>query len=126
MCENLGIILYALPPNTTHMLQPADVSVFGPLKSSWKAVVRKFLSKPDNVNTCVNKTNFCRLFRDILEETNMDTNIRNGFKKYGLYPFNPDAVDFTKCVQNTLQNVHKRPKPKNQDITNEDLVQERY
>ncbi|KAJ8927279.1 hypothetical protein NQ314_020282 [Rhamnusium bicolor] len=31
-CEDNGIILYALPPNTTHILQPADVSVFRPLK----------------------------------------------------------------------------------------------
>ncbi|KAG5858417.1 hypothetical protein JTB14_010103 [Gonioctena quinquepunctata] len=31
-CQNNGIVLYALPPNTTHILQPADVSVFKPLK----------------------------------------------------------------------------------------------
>ncbi|KAJ0181661.1 hypothetical protein K1T71_002383 [Dendrolimus kikuchii] len=31
-CEENGIILYALPANTTHMLQPADVSAFRPLK----------------------------------------------------------------------------------------------
>lgn len=33
-CEKHGIILYGLPPNTTHMLQPADVSVFRPLKAN--------------------------------------------------------------------------------------------
>lgn len=32
-CNNNGIILYGLPPNTTHIMQPADVSVFKPLKS---------------------------------------------------------------------------------------------
>lgn len=32
-CEKMDIILYAMPPNTTHMLQPADVSVFDPMKS---------------------------------------------------------------------------------------------
>lgn len=39
ICEELGIILYALPPNTTHKLQPADVSVFAPLKAQWKSHV---------------------------------------------------------------------------------------
>jgi hypothetical protein len=66
MCEKLDIILYALPPNTTHILHPSDVSVFGPLKSSWKDIVRNLLSKPENVTPSVNKTNFCQLFRDIL------------------------------------------------------------
>lgn len=38
-CEENQIILYAPPPNTTHMLQPADVSVFKPLKQQWKTTV---------------------------------------------------------------------------------------
>lgn len=35
-CDDNVIILYALPPNTTHIMQPADVSVFKPLKTQWK------------------------------------------------------------------------------------------
>lgn len=38
-CYENGIILYALPPNATHMIQPCDVSVFKPLKSEWKNTV---------------------------------------------------------------------------------------
>lgn len=72
LSAKIDIILYALHPNTTHMLQPADVSVIAPLTSSWKAVVGKFLSKPENVNSCVNKTNFCQLFRDTLEDNEHD------------------------------------------------------
>ena len=33
--NELGIILYGLPPNTTHFMQPLDVAVFGPLKKGW-------------------------------------------------------------------------------------------
>lgn len=94
MCEQLGIILYALPPNSTHMLQPADVSVFGPLKNHWKNIVRIFLSKPENINSAVTKTNFCALFRDTMENSNIQDNIKNGFRRCGLYPYNPDAVDY--------------------------------
>ncbi|KAJ8930637.1 hypothetical protein NQ314_016552 [Rhamnusium bicolor] len=39
-CSENKIILYALPSNTTHILQPADVSVFKPLKTEWKNSVR--------------------------------------------------------------------------------------
>jgi hypothetical protein len=35
-CDENEIILHALPANTTHIMQPADVSVFKPLKSQWK------------------------------------------------------------------------------------------
>ena len=30
-----NILLYCLPPKTTHKLQPLDVGVFGPLQSAW-------------------------------------------------------------------------------------------
>ncbi|CAK1579754.1 unnamed protein product [Parnassius mnemosyne] len=130
MCEQMGIILYALPPNTTHILQPADVSVFGPLKSEWKNVVRKFLTKPENLNSSVTKTNFCVIFKDCLESTNMPRNIINGFRKCGLYPFDPNAVDYSKCVQNTLEKLNsdnsKTPQRNiSKEITNADLVSAR-
>lgn len=49
-CDENQIILYALPPNTTHMLQPADVSVFRPLKQQWQNTVAQWQSKPENLN----------------------------------------------------------------------------
>lgn len=112
MCEELKIILYALPPNTTHMLQPADVSDFAPLKADWRKVVRVFLSKLENVNFCVTKTNVCQRFKEIIENPHMKTYIINGFRKCGLFPFDPDAVDYTKCVQNTIERLHQ---PQNHD-----------
>ncbi|KAJ8926622.1 hypothetical protein NQ314_020986 [Rhamnusium bicolor] len=57
-CEKNEIILYALPQNTTHMLQPADVSVFRPSKQGWKNTVRNWQSKPENINSSVTKINF--------------------------------------------------------------------
>ena len=36
--EKNNIILYCLPPHSLHLLQPLDVSVFGPLKPGWKRV----------------------------------------------------------------------------------------
>lgn len=36
LCSDLNIILIALYPNSTRILQPADVAGFRPLKASWK------------------------------------------------------------------------------------------
>jgi hypothetical protein len=33
----------------------------------------------------------------------MTVAIKNGFRKCGLFPVNPDNVDYTKCVQNALE-----------------------
>lgn len=126
ICEELGIILYALPPNTTHMLQPADVSVFAPLKAQWKSHVRKFLAKPENMNKTVTKTNFCYLFKDIFDNPQMKINIVNGFRRCGLFPYDPNAVDYTKCVQNTLEQLNRaNDLRENSGITNEDLISTR-
>lgn len=103
-CENHGIILYALPPNTTHILQPADVSVFKPLKTEWKITVRHWINQQKDLNNCsVTKTNFCQLFAECLANVQMKSHIANGFRKCGLFPFNPNNVDYTKCVKNILE-----------------------
>jgi hypothetical protein len=104
-CSENGIILYAPPPNTTHIMQPADVGVFKPLKTEWKKTLRYWQSKPENTNKVLTKRSFCPLLNEVLK-TDMTKAIINGFRKYGLYPFNPDAVDFTKCVQNKLENLN--------------------
>ncbi|KAJ4437827.1 hypothetical protein ANN_13765 [Periplaneta americana] len=41
-CSENGIELIALFPNSTHLLQPMDVAVFGPLKKKWKVSVKKW------------------------------------------------------------------------------------
>lgn len=102
-CEQNGIILYGLPPNTTHILQPADVSVFKPMKTEWKTTVRKWQSRSENINSSITKLNFCRVFQECLGNITMTTYIINGFRKCGLFPLNPDNVDYTKCVRNTLE-----------------------
>lgn len=102
-CDENGIILYALPPNTTHIMQPADVSIFKPLKSQWKNTVRDWQSKSENVNSILNKTNFCPLLADCLKLTTLPETIINGFKRCGLFPLNPNAIDYSKCIQNRLE-----------------------
>lgn len=105
-CDENKIILYALPPNTTHMMQPADVSVFRPLKQQWKNTVAKWQKKPENLNKTVTKVNFCPIFNEALQSSDMTIAIKNGFRRCGLFPFDPNNVDYTKCVKNTLEQQH--------------------
>ena len=36
-----GVHLYCLPPHTTHILQPLDVGVYGPIKNTWKKILNE-------------------------------------------------------------------------------------
>ena len=40
-----GVHLICLPPHTTHILQPLDVGVYGPMKKAWKEIVKSFKTK---------------------------------------------------------------------------------
>ena len=83
------IIIFTLPPNTTHLTQPLDKGVFGPLKVHWKQVCRDHLvSHPGQV---VNLYNFVRLFSKAWVESMTVNNIAAGFEITGIYPLNRKA-----------------------------------
>ncbi|XP_031358776.1 uncharacterized protein LOC116182378 [Photinus pyralis] len=97
-CGENGIFLYALLPNATHILQPADVSLFFPLKCKWKNVVSEW--KKSNNNKIVNKATFPILLEKSVQQISLET-VKNGFRKCGLYPFDVEAVDFSKCMRDS-------------------------
>jgi len=100
-CTEKKIILYCLPPNATHILQPCDVSIFKPLKSYWKDVIKahNLISKSP-----ITKNNFGNIFKDAFDKVKPES-IINGFRACGMFPFNPDAVDYTKCISNRQAEV---------------------
>lgn len=107
LCKDNSIILYSLYPNATHIIQPADVSVFRPLKNSWKKVVNDWKLKTGH--RCVTKA----LFAPLLEATFNDLSkevICNGFRKCGLYPFDANAISYEKCMTDTtLHDIPEKP-----------------
>ena len=95
LCHEKQIILYCLPPNATHILQPADVSVFRPLKSQWKKEMTVW--KNANPSKTFARKDFAGLVDRALAKISSDI-ISNGFRACGIFPFDADAVDYSKCV----------------------------
>ena len=85
------ILLYALPPNTTHLTQPLDKGCFGPLKSYWKQTVQGFVAK--NHGQTVTIYDFSALFADAWLKSMSMRNVLAGFKVSGICPFNREVLD---------------------------------
>lgn len=96
LCTELGIHLIALYPNATRILQPADVAVFRPVKAAWKEAARSWLL--ENPGEQITKVNFAGILDMALKKSIKPETLINGFRVCGLVPFNPDAVDYTKCM----------------------------
>ena len=84
------IHLFCLPSNTTHELQPMDKSVFRSFETYWDEEILKFWRlHPDRQ---VNKDRFGKIFTPAWYKALTPTNVINGFKSTGLYPFDEDAI----------------------------------
>ena len=85
-----NIVIFCLPPHTTHVCQPIDYSLFKPLKQQWRQECHKFYQK--NPGLVVSKYNFCGIFREAWLKSITLTNVISGFRKAGIYPFNRDKI----------------------------------
>jgi DDE superfamily endonuclease. len=98
LCNELNIEVLALYPNATRILQPCDVAVFRPIKTGWKKAAREFYEQ--NPGAVLNKITFAPLLEKVVANDIKRETLCNGFRGCGLFPFNPDAVDYTKCLGN--------------------------
>lgn len=87
------VVIFVLPPHTTHECQPLDVSFFGALKRHWQQSCHQFYQA--NHGVVISKLNFCKVFKPAWLKAICPTNICNGFKKSGVFPFNRNAITVT-------------------------------
>ena len=88
-CFENNIILCRIPSHTSHKLQPCDVSMFGPLKSAYRDGLERL--ERGCVGT-IGKEHFTYLYNPARKQAFTPRNIRAGWAKAGLFPFNPDKV----------------------------------
>lgn len=105
-CKKNRIELVALYPNATQILQPMDVAVFHPLKVSWRKAVYAY--RINNTGLPLKRDNFCPILNDALKSITPDI-LKNGFRRCGLCPFDPDALDYTQLPRDQVSKNATRP-----------------
>jgi hypothetical protein len=91
--ENIEII--AIPPATSHALQPLDVSVFGPVKANWRNILNRYYRETRHKLVC--KAAFPGLLKQLCEKMK-ESHVIGGFRGSGLWPLNRDAVRAEKIL----------------------------
>lgn len=102
-CRSVQIELVALYPNATHILQPLDVSVFRPLKNSWKKEVLHW--RLEHEGNSLGKEDFASVLEKAIKATNLKDAIKNGFKHCGLMPFSADAISYLNLTSHNGENT---------------------
>ncbi|KAF7889298.1 uncharacterized protein EAF01_010031 [Botrytis porri] len=85
-CFNNNIYLLLLPPHTSHVLQPLDLSVFSPLKSAYRIELNKLSLLSDS--SPIGKRNFLSCYQKARIEGLTIQNIKSGWQASGLWPKN--------------------------------------
>jgi hypothetical protein len=85
-----GIVMFCLPPHTTHEAQPLDCGIFGPLKVHWRAVCHEYTQQ--NPGKVITKFQFSELLSKAWLKAMTPENIMAGFRTTGVYPLNPSAI----------------------------------
>ncbi len=84
LCCKYNIHVLYLPPHASHVLQPLDVAIFGPLKHAYRKRLG-WLAQMDD-STISGKRNFLSCYHGARDEALTTSNIRAGWRGSGLCP----------------------------------------
>ncbi|XP_046547260.1 MFS-type transporter clz9-like [Haliotis rubra] len=85
------ILLFILPAHTSHVLQPLDVGCFDPFERIYNNECHQFMRS--NACTGIDRYSVCDLACRAYGKALSPDNLRSSFRKSGIYPFEPLAVD---------------------------------
>ena len=85
-----NLIVFCLPPNTTHLTRPLDKECVGPLKMFWHEECLKYTA--DHPYHVVTRCNFNQIFSKAWGKAMTMPNILTGFRVTGVYPLDRNVL----------------------------------
>ena len=83
-----NVHLLFLPPHTSYVLQPLDLSVFGPLKQYYRSRIQETLQAGFHEDSIASKRTFLDAYHWARTRAFSGLNIKAGWKVTGLWPVN--------------------------------------
>lgn len=111
----MGHHLFCLPSKTTHRLQLLDVSCFGVLQHRWRKAILDLNAR----GLSIHYDNIVAIYLKVSKGAMTKSNIQNGFRRTGIYPFNPSIFtdhDFGPSQANTTQHHLPESYPRPDDL----------
>ncbi|KAK3932377.1 Pogo transposable element with KRAB domain [Frankliniella fusca] len=106
LCRKHGVVLFTLPPHTTHKTQPLDVAVYGPFQAAYSRAYHNWtIAHPAEVCSIYH---IAGLVNEALCKAGTPANIFSAFRATGIHPFNNDIF---KDVEFVPSNVTDNPNP---------------
>ena len=90
-CHKRRILVAIYPPHSTHRLQPLDVSLFRPLATYYSQALDAHTRQSLGLSS-VSKRDFFAIFYQAFDKAFTAENIRSGWRKTGIEPWDPDQV----------------------------------
>ena len=116
--KNRSVILFVLPPHSSHLTQPLDVGVFGPFKNIYNIECKSFLQK--NPGLKITKYDVASLSsRPYLKAMSPD-NLVSSFRKTGIFPYNNKAILPDETAPSIIYTAQEIP---NVHVATEELTQ---
>ena len=94
-CRKHSIVMLTLPPHGSHMMQPLDVTFFGPFKTFYSQACDNWVV--NHPGRPITERQIGGLVKEAFERAATAGNARRGFEQTGIWPFNPltfNASDF--------------------------------
>jgi hypothetical protein len=85
-----NVILFVLPPHSSHLTQPLDVGIFGPFKSMFRNECHTYMKL--NPGMSITKYNLAELTSKPYIKAMRPENLMSAFRKAGVYPFNCQVI----------------------------------
>lgn len=108
VAERHDIVLFCLPSNTTHELQPMDKSVFRAFEYHWDDQVLQYWTRYKERN--ITKQRFGEIFSIVWDKSLTPANIKAGFAATGIFPFNPEAIPELAFAPSEVTQIREEPK----------------
>lgn len=116
MLRDRNIITVCMPSHTSHALQPLDVTCFSPTKAGFKVLMATVASR-FSLKTLQSYALPC-VFEYALEVGCRPENIWAGFKKCGLWPFNPQWLEHNAALLAMVNSLDVKKVEEKLDVLN--------